>query len=338
MNCIRIKTLPTQIELQGSTTKHVPRCQMIELQLDETLQEIYNAGIVEAKRLHGTREQTKFIECLAFMPNLYKAMTPQRGTAGLWRASSGLTAMTNRSSSSAAAAAAASQGQESKDPGVRSRESMESDMAKIVDGGLRFFYSAMQGGDSMMWPFPSCSAAWAQWLCCNSPILSATISIIEDAISQADLAAILERSTPPAKRILVIVPDNSIIRLLMVVGIHLASFQVKSLHQNASGPSIKDTAKWFTNRQDQCSGVLVTRLKEAEKLRAAIMVSSLSGSTEEFGMTGLSMFCRHGIIVQPPISSQQFLRILALLPESSSVEWRCLSVKQTQHDEYEFQL
>ncbi|KAI0543357.1 hypothetical protein F4679DRAFT_590562 [Xylaria curta] len=221
------------------------------------------------------REGERFLECLALNPHLQKVISAQEGTAGFWRASNGLVALTNRSKSNRS---------KQWKPEMRSREAMEAEMKTILDGGLRFFYAAMQGGDTMLWPYPGSTAAWSQWLYCNSPVLSATISLLSQAFSMD--FDINYNYTPRQKRVLVVVPDNAIIRLLMVTSLQLAGFDVVSLHQNTSGQRLKEIGTWFTNKLDVSPGVLVTRLKEAERLQGLLLAPVTANSDAAGDMDG----------------------------------------------------
>ncbi|KAI0185229.1 hypothetical protein EV127DRAFT_503302 [Xylaria flabelliformis] len=324
MSCLRVKSFQHSAGWYVSNSH--PRCVMVELRLSPEQQKIHDNARSGAAAIRTEREREKFLECLALNPHLRKVLAAQEGTAGFWRASNGLIALTNRAKSNRS---------KRWKPEMRSREVMEAEMKTILDGGLRFFYAAMQGGDTMLWPYPTSTAGWSQWLYCNSPVLSATISLLSQAISM-DFDSNYNWA-PKQRRVLVVVPDNAIIRLLMVTGLHLAGFDVVSLHQNTSAQKLKEIGTWFTNKLDLCPGVLVTRLKEAERLQglllAPVAVNSDAACDMDDDRAGLATACKTGIITQPCSSSSRFLRTLALLPERSdrpsteeeSPNWTCLS-------------
>ncbi|KAI0448460.1 hypothetical protein F5B21DRAFT_112812 [Xylaria acuta] len=308
MDCLRVKSF--QHSAGWYTSSGGPRCVIMELQLSPEQQRAHDKARDSATAVRTDREHDRFLECLAFNPHLAKVIVAQEGTAGLWRACNGLVALTNRSNSSSSGRW---------NPEMRTREAMEAETKTILDGGLRFFYAAMQGGDTMLWPYPTSTTGWWQWLCCNSPVMSATIV----NLSQAFCMTFDEEFNyvPKWKRVLVVVPDNTIIRLFLVAGLHVAGFKVVALHPNTTGQRLKEIGKWFTNKQDLSPGVLVTRLKEAEKLKSVLLArtdinGNINGDMDgDIAGLSLSTVCKTGIIIQPPNSSSRFLRTLALLPD-----------------------
>ncbi|KAF2969266.1 hypothetical protein GQX73_g4327 [Xylaria multiplex] len=222
-----------------------PTCSVVEIEYTSSQQAIYDKARSKADKFSSRSDRVEFLHCIVFCPSLYKILTPQAGTAALWRASCGFSALANRPSSSHG-------GNEPGEIG-HGRKEMEAELSKIKDGGLCFLYTVMQGNDSQ-WPLPTLPAAWASWLLEKSPVLSAAVSIVEGLHGQG-------------RRVLVIVPDCAVIKLLVVTGLRLARFLVHTLHRDAASDEMKEVSAWFISGRGGSSGVLVARLDEAEKLR-----------------------------------------------------------------------